>query len=428
MSESPGTDPLTHNHIAMKKNEILKIYGTDYKRMTKELLENADLAEIIAADSDVRNARIGIKPNLVCPSPAQFGATTHPEVVAGIIEYLKEHGFENILIAEGSWIGDRTEDAFEYCGYRALCEEYGVPFIDTKKCKSLTVDVVQAEEKPPVEEAETARPAKTMDSMEVTDITKQIDFLINVPVLKGHCQTKVTCALKNLKGLLPDSEKRRFHRMGLHDPIAHLSNVIRQDFIVVDHICGDLDFEEGGNPFSCDCVMASLDPVLTDAYAAYLLGYTPDDVPYIRKAEELGAGSADLAAARILEIEPASGENEEQEKNTAPRRLPLAYDSASEYEKLPRTRKILDVSYACEDADACSACYAGLVGALRRLEAEGLLEKLTVPVGIGQGMQGKTGKLGIGRCTKDFEVSIPGCPPEEEAVYEGLRAFILQDL
>ena len=37
---------------------------------------------------------------------------------------------------------------------------------------------------------------------------KEIDYLINVPVLKGHCQTNITCALKNIKGCIPNSEKK----------------------------------------------------------------------------------------------------------------------------------------------------------------------------------------------------------------------------
>ena len=32
----------------------------------------------------------------------------------------------------------------------------------------------------------------------------------------------MTCALKNLKGCLPDREKRRFHALGLTKPIAAL--------------------------------------------------------------------------------------------------------------------------------------------------------------------------------------------------------------
>ncbi len=67
-------------------NKIWKIFGTDYKEMTKKILAAADLAGRIGN----KKARIGIKPNLVVASPAQFGATTHPEVVAGIIEYLQE--------------------------------------------------------------------------------------------------------------------------------------------------------------------------------------------------------------------------------------------------------------------------------------------------------------------------------------------------
>lgn len=59
--------------------------------------------------------------------------------------------------------------------------------------------------------------------LNVCERAANIDFLINVPVLKGHCQTKITCALKNMKGLIPNTEKRHFHAMGLHEPIAHLN-------------------------------------------------------------------------------------------------------------------------------------------------------------------------------------------------------------
>ena len=53
--------------------------------------------------------------------------------------------------------------------------------------------------------------------------------------------------------------------MGLHDPIAHLSLGIHQDFIVVDNICGDLDFEDGGHPVVMNRVLAGRDPVLIKA-------------------------------------------------------------------------------------------------------------------------------------------------------------------
>ncbi|MEE1164747.1 MAG: DUF362 domain-containing protein [Lachnospiraceae bacterium] len=364
---------------ASDSGKIWKIFGTDYKEMTKKILAAADLAGRIGD----KKTRIGIKPNLVVASPAQFGATTHPEVVAGIIEYLQERDFSNIIVTEGSWVGDRTALAFDYCGYRALTDQYGVPLVDTQKEKWHEVDCAGMK-------------------LQITDVVDRIDFLINVPVMKGHCQTKMTCALKNMKGLLPNREKSRFHRMGLHKPIAHLQKGIHQDFIVVDHICGDLDFEEGGNPVVRNCVMAATDPVLVDSYACHLMQYHVDEVPYIRMAEKLGVGTTDLSKAEIIRL---NGDSEEDE--------------------LPRQNRILEVSYAVEEVDSCSACYGNLVHALNLLREEGLLDKLKDRIAIGQGMQGRTGPLGIGRCTSGFDTCIMGCPPEPEKIYEELKAYIL---
>ena len=176
----------------MNKNQIFIKSGTEYKKMTKELLTASNLAELIGD----RYKMVGIKPNLVSPSDPSEGGTTHPEIVAGILEYLKENGFQNMMILEGSWVGDRTADAFEVCGYRSLCENYDVKFYDTQKDKSYVKDCSGLE-------------------LKICESVKKVDFLINVPVMKGHCQTKITCALKNMKGLIPNTEKRHFHAMGL---------------------------------------------------------------------------------------------------------------------------------------------------------------------------------------------------------------------
>ena len=88
----------------MNKNEIIQIQGMEYKEMTKQLLNKCALATLIPSKVSL----IGIKPNLVAPVPAEFGGTTHPEVVAGIIEYLQENGFTNLQIMEGSWVGNKT--------------------------------------------------------------------------------------------------------------------------------------------------------------------------------------------------------------------------------------------------------------------------------------------------------------------------------
>lgn len=364
----------------MEKNQIFIKCGTDYKEMTKEILAESKLAEQIGD----KTLRIGIKPNMVSPSHPSNGATTHAEVLAGIIEYLQKREFRNLTLMEGSWVGDRTMDAFYACGYDVLCDEYGVAFHDTQKDKSYTADCGGME-------------------LHICSSVKDIDFLINVPVLKGHCQTKITCALKNMKGLIPNSEKRRFHSLGLHKPIAHLNMGIRQDFIVVDNICGDLDFEDGGNPVVMNRVLTGRDPVLMDAYVCNMMHYEISDVSYVELAGRLGVGCSDLEKADIRVYGADTGE------------------------QLPKSRKVVELADAVEEVESCSACYGYLIPALDMLKQEGLLEKLHEKIHIGQGFRGKTGELGIGHCTRKFRHHLEGCPPVETEVYEFLKDYIEND-
>lgn len=403
----------------MKCNEIIRAYGTDFSSITVRLLEAADLIgeirKTVSKDLARDDYTIAIKPNLVSPTPAVFGGTTHPEIVAGIIEYLNAGGIgpEHIVIMEGSWVGDRTPEAFDYCGYLTLSEKYGVSLKDMQqerritrtKCGDLDIDICSA--------------------------ALEADYLINVPVLKGHCQTKVTCALKNMKGIIPNSEKRRFHRLGLHKPIACLNVGIRPDFIVIDHICGDPDFEEGGNPLVRNCVMAAKDPVLTDAYTCRVLGYSPDEVEYIGIAEELGVGKADLSKLVIKTAVgiPSDGEPEDRSGLTEEEMKRTAADGLSADGGLPAARKLVDIACAVDEIDSCSACYGVLLPVLDRLKNEGsldtLLEKLEGSrIGIGQGHRGKSGLLGTGNCTSGFKYCIKGCPPDEDRIYQELKSFI----
>ena len=344
--------------------------------MTKTLLQKMDLQ----ADIGNRNQTVALKPNLVLAADPSEGATTHPEIVAGAIEYLQENGFRKIKVIEGSWVGDRTSLAVRVTGMQDVCDRYHVPFYDLQKDESRECD---------------ARGVK----MKICNHALQSDYLINFPVMKGHCQTTITCALKNAKGLIPNSEKRRFHTMGLHKPIAHLNAALPRGCVIVDNICGDLDFEEGGNPVQMDRIFGCLDPVLCDAFVCRSMGFSTDEVPYIGMAERLGVGCADLSRAKIVALNEASAPADTQ----------------------PVTRKIQRLAAHVRPDCACSACYGQLIYALNKLDQEGLLRKLKQSVCIGQGYRGKTGELGIGACTACFAESLRGCPPSAAEIYRFLK-------
>ncbi|MDR2493950.1 MAG: DUF362 domain-containing protein, partial [Spirochaetaceae bacterium] len=306
----------------MEKNEIAVLYGDEPEGMARRIAEETRLADLIGA----REKRVGIKPNLVVARPACEGATTHPEIIRGLVLYLTAQGFANLSIMEGSWVGDNTDSAFKRCGYRDIAAETGVELVNLQADGSRTYDCQGM-------------------NIAICDRALEVDFMINVPVLKGHCQTLLTCALKNAKGLIPNTEKRRFHTLGLHKPIAHLNTAVRNDFVLVDNICGDLDFEEGGNPVPAGRLFAARDPVLCDAWACTLLGYEAAAVPYIGLSARLGVGCGDVRDACIRELNRCS-------ESAA---FPLPQGKARRLGRAVREDK------------ACSACYAALIFALSRL-------------------------------------------------------------
>ena len=356
--------------------KIYEIFGNDAHAMTMALMEAADIAAAIPGD-----ASVALKPNLVMAGTPESGATTHAGVLSGCIEYLQSHGFSKISIIEGSWVGDQTGRAYKVCGYDKVCQKYGVPFYDLKRDDTVTVET-------------------DLRPMEICRRAWEADFLISLPVLKGHCQTTMTCALKNCKGCIPDREKRRFHKEGLMKPIAALAAALRPDLYIVDSICGDLNFEEGGTPVQTNRMYLGTDPVQLDTYGCHLMGIDTAEVPYIALAESWGAGSMEVRDGDIITL------NQPQSS--------LKYPAA--------TGMVRQLTRNVRQNSACSACYAALVRGLYSAGDNGI--HYSGPIAIGQGWKGKEFEgLGIGNCCQGATCCVKGCPPTGKAVMEALATF-----
>ena len=347
-------------------------YGTDMVNNTEEALAASDIGSFLKSGDAV-----AIKPNLVVARPASGGATTHPEVVEGIIRFLKGYGAKKIKIIESAWVGDSTKRAYKNCGYEELSRKYGVPLIDLKSDSASTRTFGEY-------------------SMEICDEALETDFLINAPVLKAHNKVGLTCCVKNLKGCVPDSEKRRFHTLGIHKPVAALNALLKTGYCVVDGVCGDLSFEEGGNPVEANRIIVGQNPLLVDSYCAELIGYCPDEIEYLSYGKEIGVGTYYSEETRIVELNAHDKPANETKSNR----------TADKY------RKFIE-----EDA-ACSACYSALVYALHRLGGN---PRGPGKIHIGQGFKGKSGPgVGIGNCARGFEQCVPGCPPKAIDIVDAL--------
>ncbi len=352
-------------------------YGKNICEITYEALEAFKAHTYIP-----KNVKISIKPNLVNSLHPSKGSTTHPEVVDAIIQYLHDYGHFNIEIIESSWVGDATEKAFKVTGYHELANKYGIELIDLKKDQKIEMEY---------------------DGIVVDVCKKALDaeFIINVPVLKAHSTTKLTCCLKNLKGCIPDKDKRHFHTIGLHKPIAALAAILNKKvgLCVVDGICGDLTFEEGGTPVQSDMIVVGKDPVLIDSFAANFLGLEIEDINYLELASQHNLGKFYSADSNVLVL------NKDKKPVLAERDKSI----------------IPNIARFIKEDQACSSCYAMAVRALFRAGASKEEFKYDKILHIGQGYKGVEGEgVGIGNCTSGFEACVKGCPPRASEIMKAL--------
>lgn len=344
-------------------------YGTDITQATYEALKASDILTYLKP-----HFKVAIKPNLVLADPATNGATTHPQVVEGLVQFLKDFGVSNIKIMESASIGVSTVRAFSVCGYDSINKKYDVPLVCLKNDPTTKLEYKGLE-------------------ININNQALDTDFLINVPVLKAHCQTKLTCNMKNLKGCITDTEKRRYHTIGLHKPIAALTALIKTGYCVIDGICGDLTFEEGGNPTYANRIITGRDPVMLDSFCAEQIGYSPMDIGYLEYAKEWGLGEFYTPETIVNEL------NADKKPALSKKASPIA----------ERYAKYIN------ENNACSVCYATAVHALYR--CGGYVGKIYV----GQGFKGKSeAGLGIGNCTSSFKNYVQGCPPKATDIIKSL--------
>jgi len=188
--------------------------------MVRQLIEATGSMEHLSPDDSVV-----IKPNLVASRKNFTGVDTDPRVIEALVKCLKDRGVRRITIADGSGMGNSATKAFEYCGYKDLSARYGLRLVDLEKDEFIK------------------KPVSIEGPFKILEIARTVlecDYLINVPVMKAHNFTLVTCSLKNLKGTMPRSQKTAFHGVDLHRAIAQLNRVLIPDLIVVDGLQGDL--------------------------------------------------------------------------------------------------------------------------------------------------------------------------------------------
>lgn len=261
----------------MYKSQVALVKGKTPSRMVKRVLRMIRAEELVSAED-----RVLIKPNCISPKPSSTGITTDPRVVEAIIQFTKECGVKEIVIAEGGSVG-RTDRAFEVSGIQEVALNQNVRLVNVNKDEGVSVKIPGAQ---------------ALKEVKVSKTVMESTCIINVPTLKIHHMAVVTLCMKNLMGaILPP---RNTMHANLDERLVDLSTLIKPKINLISGIVGTEIDETKGKPVRMDLVIAGRDIVATDTVGSAVMGIEPREVKYIRLAEEQGLGNGTLEKIEIL--------------------------------------------------------------------------------------------------------------------------------
>jgi len=368
--------------------EVFVIYGNQVESMIRQLVGKTSAMDRLRPDDKVM-----IKPNLLVSRQNWVGINTDPRIIEALVKSLKDRGMSRITVGDGSGMGYSATKAFEYCGYKEMASRYGLRLVDLERDEFV---------KKPV------RIEGPFKSLEVARTVLECDFFINVPLMKAHNETLITCSLKNLKGTLPRSMKTAFHGVNLHKAIAQLNSVLLPHLIIVDGLQGDLHSESGHDPVVMDRMILGTNPVEVDSVVADTLGYRPRDIRHIAYSADAGLGTCDLKKIRVQSLNRPS-----EIKRFSP---PTHYSK-----KFP-------CSISAEGA--CCTCMGNFIFALERLNEKGLLsDRLSFLIGQNLKIpeQKKAFTVAVGQCASKQDAAdlcINECPPTASNICQSVASAI----
>jgi uncharacterized protein (DUF362 family) len=265
----------------MTKVSIVRTEQTPNLQSIREHLQRS--IELIGGlDSFVtKKSKVLLKPNAGAVVESGEPRNTDPRIIEAMIMLLQELGVNDILVGESSIVGIDTMTAFRSMGIDAIAERSKVQLIDLKKL--------------PFKEKIVPDPF-ILSSIKISSLVDEVDAIINLPKLKTGLAVPVSLGLKNLKGFLPDAEKKRFHHTHLSKAIADLAQIVKPHLTIIDGITASELYE----PKETNILFAGSDVLAVDAVAARAVDLNPAEIEYMALAEEAGVGTIDLEHVQVV--------------------------------------------------------------------------------------------------------------------------------
>ena len=260
----------------MSEVAVVGCENYEYQKVKSALAEALDA--ISALDVIKQGMKVAIKANLVASAEPDKATTTHPAVLCALTEIFVGMGAE-VVIGDspgGLYNGMALEKIYKASGVHE-CEKYGAT-LNRNFSESSAV-------------FEAAAVAKTFTYTAYLD---DADIIVNACKLKTHGMMGLSCAAKNLFGVIPGTMKPEYHFRypsyeAFADMIVDLNEYFKPHICVCDAVVGmEGNGPTAGTPRQIGCILASKSPHMLDVVAANIIGLDVDSVPTLAAAVKRG--------------------------------------------------------------------------------------------------------------------------------------------
>jgi uncharacterized protein (DUF362 family) len=236
-----------------------------------------------------KGQKVLLKPNIGWDVIPDMAANTNPLLVKRIIEHCFKAGAKEV------YVSDHTCDNWVNCYKNSGIE---------KAARSAGAKVVPANSENYYHQIQIPGGIK-LQSAKVHQLLLETDVFINVPVLKDHNSTRMTCCLKNMMGIVWD--RGYWHSNNLNQCIADYALYEKKPVLnVID--CYNVMVKHGPQGVSKEDIVLMKSQILTsdwvagDAAGAKMLGVAIEKIEYIPIAHKMGLGNMNLDSLNIKRI------------------------------------------------------------------------------------------------------------------------------
>ena len=229
-----------------------------------------------------------VKPNLLSAREPERAVTTHPSLVQAVVEEVKELGAIPLIGDSPGGVEKGIQRVWENTGMAKVSEITGAELLSFEKS-----GVVE-------------KRAPSGKRYWVAKPSAECDAIISLPKLKTHTLCLMTCALKNMFGVIPGFRKGEYHKQApkpkdFAEIVVDIYSVVRPQISLVDGVVAmEGDGASSGDPKYLGIFLASEDAVALDAVCSHLMGLKPEEVEITAEAAKRGLGKIRLDQIEVV--------------------------------------------------------------------------------------------------------------------------------